>query len=283
RYYGINESSVRYIKKDEKKIRETAVLTFNTTAKRMVTSRNKIIVRMESALAVWISSCRKKHISLNTNTIRLKAKEMYEVFAAASDTDSGKPGVGGEIYNPQPATSSDSATLKHTFCASKGWFDKFQKRYGLKNISVHGAAAASTDIAAAEEYVIHELQRIIDEDLQKMKMKKSAIEDEEEEQVLNEEVKETGLNFERLTTLCDMAKDIKKLSKEWDEDMVRSEHFCDMIDQAFIAYRDILAQKKKQRQQLPITMFFPREKRTTRPKPSIEAIEGTAPAGKAPD
>ena len=55
RHYGINESSVRYIKKDEKNIRMTAAVSFNKNAKRVVTNRNKKIVRMESALALWIS------------------------------------------------------------------------------------------------------------------------------------------------------------------------------------------------------------------------------------
>ncbi|XP_070583166.1 putative deoxyribonuclease TATDN2 [Erythrolamprus reginae] len=39
RHYGINESSVRYIRKDEKNIRPTAMITFNKAAKRMVTPR----------------------------------------------------------------------------------------------------------------------------------------------------------------------------------------------------------------------------------------------------
>ena len=36
-HYGINESTVRYIKKDEKKIRQTASISFDNEAKRAVT------------------------------------------------------------------------------------------------------------------------------------------------------------------------------------------------------------------------------------------------------
>ena len=50
RHYGINESSVRYIKKEEKNIRTMAAVCFNEKAKRVVTFRNKTIVRVESAL-----------------------------------------------------------------------------------------------------------------------------------------------------------------------------------------------------------------------------------------
>lgn len=63
RHYGINESSVRYIKKQENYIRTTAAIRFYRDAKRVVTVRNKTIVRMESALALWISDSRKKEHS----------------------------------------------------------------------------------------------------------------------------------------------------------------------------------------------------------------------------
>ena len=69
RHYGINESTVRYIKKDEKKIRQTASISFNKEAKRVVTSRNKTIVKMEAALALWIADCRKKNVGLDTDMI----------------------------------------------------------------------------------------------------------------------------------------------------------------------------------------------------------------------
>lgn len=41
RHYGINESSVCYIKKEENNIRTTAAISFNKDAKRVVTVRNK--------------------------------------------------------------------------------------------------------------------------------------------------------------------------------------------------------------------------------------------------
>ena len=44
RHFGVNESTVRFIKKDEANIRKTAAITFNKTAKRVVTARNKTIV-----------------------------------------------------------------------------------------------------------------------------------------------------------------------------------------------------------------------------------------------
>ena len=60
RHYGVNESTVRYIKKDEANIRKTAAITVTTEAKRVATPRNEKIVKMEAALALWIMDCRKK-------------------------------------------------------------------------------------------------------------------------------------------------------------------------------------------------------------------------------
>ena len=44
RHFGVNESTFRYIEKDEANIRKTAVIIFNKSAKRVVTARNKTIV-----------------------------------------------------------------------------------------------------------------------------------------------------------------------------------------------------------------------------------------------
>ena len=54
--YGLNESTVRYIKKDEVNIRKTAAISFSKETKRVVKGQNKTLVRMESALSVWIHS-----------------------------------------------------------------------------------------------------------------------------------------------------------------------------------------------------------------------------------
>uniref|UniRef100_H9GSD8 DDE-1 domain-containing protein n=1 Tax=Anolis carolinensis TaxID=28377 RepID=H9GSD8_ANOCA len=111
-HYGINESTVCYIKKEEKNIRSTATVSFKKTAKWVITLRNKLIVKMESN-------------------------------EAGPSTSTGFPTTSG-------------------FAASKGWFHKCQKRYGLKSISLHGEAA-SADTSAAEEYVSNTFKDIIKE------------------------------------------------------------------------------------------------------------------------
>ncbi|XP_070614807.1 tigger transposable element-derived protein 1-like [Erythrolamprus reginae] len=165
RHYGINQSSVRYIRMDEKKIRQTAVITFNKEAKRMVTLRNKRLMKMEAALSMWVQDCHKKSISLDTNTIRTKA-QLYTHLAykeggdAAEEEEDADEGA-DDLDDPQPSTSTASLTPS-TFTASKGWFDNFQRRYGLRSMSLHGETA-SADTGAAEEYVHGTFKEIIEE------------------------------------------------------------------------------------------------------------------------
>ncbi|XP_070582411.1 homocysteine-responsive endoplasmic reticulum-resident ubiquitin-like domain member 2 protein isoform X1 [Erythrolamprus reginae] len=164
RHYGINKSTVRYIRKDEKKIRQTSQITFNNAAKRMVTPRNKRLMKMEAALSVWVQDCRKKSIALDTNTIRTKAQQLYNRLedTEGGDADEGNPDEGaGDSEDPQPSTSSASSAPA-TFTSSKGWFYKFQRRYGLKSVSLHGEAA-SADTGAAENFVRRTFKDLIAE------------------------------------------------------------------------------------------------------------------------
>lgn len=50
---------------------------------------------------------------------------------------------------------------QNPFNASQGWFDKFQQRFGLKSVSLHGEAA-SANAAGAEAYV-NKYKKIIEE------------------------------------------------------------------------------------------------------------------------
>lgn len=186
RHYGINESTVRYIKKEEENIRRTAAISFNKDAKRVVTVRNKTIIRMESALALWISDCRKRNITLDTNIIRTKAKILYETFE-------GSDGVNGS-EEPSPSTSAFHSE-PFQFNASKGWFDKFQKRVGLKNVYLQGEAV-SADVAGAEAYAKNTFKTIIEEGRYKP------------EQVFN--MDDTGLFWKRMPSRTFLMQDDAK-------------------------------------------------------------------------
>ena len=180
RHYGINESSVCYIEKEEKSIRMTAAVDFNTNAKRVVTVRNKTMIRMDMALAMWIKDCREKKITLNTKVTHTKARMLYENFAVSDGEEGEDSGPSasaddavGEDARPSASaadTEGENARLSASaadkvpcaFNASKGWFENFNKRFELKNVCLHGEMAPA-DTDEAEAFVNNKFQAIIEE------------------------------------------------------------------------------------------------------------------------
>ncbi|XP_066955717.1 tigger transposable element-derived protein 1-like [Macrobrachium rosenbergii] len=103
-------------------------------------------------------------------------------------------------------------------------------------------------------------QLLTDEDLKKL-TKSASKEEEEAVQQETEVVSQTGLTLEWLAGLCNLAKELQERSQEWDDNMVRSVQFCNMVDDVMAPYKMLFDWKKKQRQQLPITTFLqPRKK-----------------------
>ena len=197
RHFGVNESTVRYIKKDEAKIRKTASITFSKSAKRVVTARNKAIVSMEGALSIWIADCRKKQIPLDTNTIRTKALSLYETQDDGDHAEEEEEDDEEDVDEPQAGTSTDSPPWKRRFTASKGWFEKFKKRFSLKSVSLYGEAA-SADTEAADTYAKETFKNIIAEGGYKP------------EQVFN--MDETGLFWKRMPSRTFLFKEEAKAS-----------------------------------------------------------------------
>lgn len=113
----------------------------------MVTVYNKTMVRMESALALWMNDCRRKSITLDTNSLCTNATKLYQTSAENDDVTDDK-----EDGDAEPGPSSASPTGTTPLSSSKGWFDQFQKPFGLKRVSPHGEAT-SADTDGAEEYV----------------------------------------------------------------------------------------------------------------------------------
>jgi len=111
-------------------------------------------------------------------------------------------------------------------------------------------------------------QPLTDEDLTDMTKSASEEEEEEQEEPGFQEEEEVGLTLERLATMVRMAKDLQRVAQEWDPHMLRSLQFANTIEGGMTVYKNLLAQKKKQHQQLPITMFLTRKKRQVMPTPS---------------
>uniref|UniRef100_A0A3B3TIL2 DDE-1 domain-containing protein n=1 Tax=Poecilia latipinna TaxID=48699 RepID=A0A3B3TIL2_9TELE len=118
------------------------------------------------------------HFEINESSVQYRKKEEKNVrtTAAVSFNQNAK-----RVVTPGPSSASPTGTTP--FIASKGWFDKFQKRFGLKSVSLHGEAA-SADTDGVEEYVNNKFKAIIEEGGYKP------------EQVFN--MDETGLFWKRM-------------------------------------------------------------------------------------
>ena len=136
REFGINESTVRTIKAAEKQIRHAVVSCTPTSAKVTQHVRNDSVVQMEKALNVWIEDMNRRHVPVDSNGIREKAKKMYDYFSSKN----------GE---------------KKSFVASKGWFEKFKARFMFHNLRITGESASADHVAAAT-YPEH-LEKLIKE------------------------------------------------------------------------------------------------------------------------
>lgn len=113
-------------------------------------------------------------------------------------------------------------------------------------------------------------QPLTDDDLAEMTKPPSEYEGEEEEENASvDKDEEDELTLDRLATMVRMANELQRAAQEWDPLMFRSLQFSNIIEGGMSVYKNLLAQKKKERQQLPITMFFTRKK-TPAPTPSVE-------------
>ncbi|KAL1141025.1 hypothetical protein AAG570_000951 [Ranatra chinensis] len=121
-----------------------------------------------------------RHFNLNESTVRYIRKEEKNIRATATD-------------EPHPESSS---TMCADFTASKGWFEKFQKRYQLKSVVLHGEAV-SADQSAAEDYVNKYFQTILEES------------EYHPEQVFN--MDETGLFWKKIPSRTFIFKDEAKV------------------------------------------------------------------------
>ncbi|KAK4290030.1 hypothetical protein Pmani_037049 [Petrolisthes manimaculis] len=85
---GINESTVRFIKKNEAKIKTALAATAPPSAKQVSHIRNSAMSQMESALFVWITDQNKKDNPIDSNAIRAKGKSLYERLTSAETSTS---------------------------------------------------------------------------------------------------------------------------------------------------------------------------------------------------
>uniref|UniRef100_UPI00359001A7 putative CENPB DNA-binding domain-containing protein 1 n=1 Tax=Myxine glutinosa TaxID=7769 RepID=UPI00359001A7 len=127
RHYGVNESTIRLIRKNEKAIRDCISASAVSSTKVVTHVRDVHIERMEKALSIWIEDNVQKSMPLSGPLICEKAKQIYDHLS----------GAGAASMSDAPIDDGTSSAT--SFPASRGWFHRFKERYCLKNVKLRGA------------------------------------------------------------------------------------------------------------------------------------------------
>ncbi|XP_066972486.1 tigger transposable element-derived protein 1-like [Macrobrachium rosenbergii] len=261
RHYSVNESTVRYIKKKEVEIRKATNMNLGS-AKTVSTLRDKNIIRVESALAVWINDCYKKNMSLSHIIIHKKARQLYQQFQRGGDTEGSdvqEPDFVGFDEEEENEEEPEAGSSPHPrgFQASKGWLYRFMKRCQLSNVFLHGEVALP-DTEAAVKYpkktfkIINNIGYCPEQDL--AELTKSASE-EVDTAGSGDEEEEAGLSLDLLCEIMRMLKEVKEKLLTRDPNIERAMKFNNGLDGLLRPYTNLVSMKK-QTQQLPITSYF---------------------------
>ncbi|XP_038669700.1 tigger transposable element-derived protein 1-like [Scyliorhinus canicula] len=139
RALGLPPTTVRTIRGNADKIKQSAQSVTPLSAGRVSRTRSSIMENMERLLAVWIEDQNQRQVPLTLMVIQAKAKSLYD-----------------DLQNEQGDSSQSES-----FNASRGWFERFKKRSYLRGIKVTGdATSANTEVA--DEFVAY-LKRITEE------------------------------------------------------------------------------------------------------------------------
>lgn len=112
RRFNVNESTVRTIRANEDKIRESAKI-LGKHAEHTMRARCNLVEKSEEMLIIWIQDLMHKKIPISTAAVRDQATVFHSYLNEKYDKK--------EIFN-----------------ASKGWFERFKKRFSLHNIKFTG-------------------------------------------------------------------------------------------------------------------------------------------------
>ena len=114
RVYGVNESTIRTIKKSEKSVRTSFAAIGDTSANiGRMPCHSHAHDAMEMMLYDWLKKCSCSGIILSPIKIREKAAEIYKSIDSVVDCSG-----------------------KNKFVASNGWFRNFRQRFSLQDLKI---------------------------------------------------------------------------------------------------------------------------------------------------
>ena len=125
---SLDKSTVGDILKEKEKW--MVVMEHDPNAK-CLRSRPALYVNLEDCVFLWMSQVQSKGATISDDVLLEKAKEFGEKIAVSDD-----------------------------FKYSRGWFNRFTKRFGIKQKYIHGEAGAVTDndVAEAQEEIKKKLE-----------------------------------------------------------------------------------------------------------------------------
>ncbi|XP_027973462.1 transmembrane protein 186 isoform X1 [Eumetopias jubatus] len=261
RHFKINESSVRTIVKKEKEIREAVVAATPAGAKTLHFLRDTLLSRIENAAFMWVQDCYKKGIPIDSSMIREKAKLLYDNLKQ-------KEGEG---------------TKAGEFNASKGWFDNFRKRFGLRNVKIAGEAA-SADREATGEFPHQELIDPTPEELTEgalVEMRASGPVPDEED--IEAAWPENKLTLDNLAEGFRLFKTAFDFFYNMDPSVIRALRLKQVVEEGLVPYRNIFREMKKQRSQTEITMYFHKVTPSVTASPACPPAPSTCPTSATPE
>nr|XP_022910254.1 tigger transposable element-derived protein 1-like [Onthophagus taurus] len=130
--FGLRESTVRTIKKNEDAIRKSVIAGTKLSAHTTSYTRDIVKQKMEKALVIWMEDMSQKRIPVDGNNIKQMALKIYN-----------------QIKEAEPQTSGEKRR-KFEFSASTGWMNGFLQRHALHNIKIKDEIASADDVAAKE-------------------------------------------------------------------------------------------------------------------------------------
>ena len=126
--FGMAKSTICTILKNREKIKKADVASGVTV---ITKQRSQTIEEGEKLLLIWINDNMLAGNSVSEGMICEKARRLHD-----------------DLVKKYPVTSGDTDVFK----ASRGWFEKFKKRSGIRSV-VRPGGAASANQKAAEEFV----------------------------------------------------------------------------------------------------------------------------------
>ena len=84
RFFGVNESTIRTIRKSEATIRSSVAAGTSKSAKVSFMPRDHNMVKMEKALSVWMDDMEQRNVPMDTNLVKSKALSLYAKFKEQS-------------------------------------------------------------------------------------------------------------------------------------------------------------------------------------------------------